>query len=119
MNARWKEGVAIQSTSLSARYCINSSLDACAGLASGSQPENSKARLYQYLLVTIPAQNSQAGRVKSVDANGQLVVELGTLNASNHFDVNAGTTLLVRVVCPTHRLTVNDLHSKIHHLSGS
>ena len=63
--------------------------------AAAYQPENSKARLYHNLMVTIPAQNSQAGVVKSVDANGQLVVELGTLNGSNHLDLNGGSTLLV------------------------
>ena len=65
------------------------------GHAAAYQTENKKAKRYQNLMVTIPAQNSQTGVVKSVDANGQLVVELGTLNGNNNFERNGKSTLLV------------------------
>lgn len=75
---------------------LNQHKDSHDGHDAAYQPENSKARLYQNLMVTIPAQDSQAGVVKSVDANGQLVVSLGALNGSNHLELSGGTTLLVR-----------------------
>lgn len=65
--------------------------------AAGFRPENSRHRLFQNLMVTVPNQGDKAGIVRSVDADGRLRIELGTLNATQHMDlVNGETTVLVR-----------------------
>ena len=47
----------------------------------GLHNDVTKARRYTSLVVTIPSQGSAPGWVKSVDAGGKLIVELGHLQA--------------------------------------
>lgn len=61
----------------------------------GFQSESSRARFYQDLMVTVASQGDQAGVVKSVDVEGQLLVEFGTFNDNRQLELNTGRTAML------------------------
>ena len=63
----------------------------CCGPA-GIQSEVAKARMYQNLLVTIPGSEYQPGIVRSVDLDGNLLVELGSFGGDQEVIINSGRT---------------------------
>ena len=69
--------------------------EALAGSFAGFQSGPSRARFYQNVMVTVPSQRDQAGVVKSVDTDGQLLVEFGVFDASHQLDLNTGRTAML------------------------
>ena len=58
----------------------------------GIQSEVAKARMYQNMLVTIPDSGYQPGIVRSVDLDGNLLVELGAFGGDQEVVINSGMT---------------------------
>lgn len=69
-------------------------------MAAGLGSDINRARLYESVLVTLTGRGGQPAVVRSVDLDGRLLVQLGTLSPDGDFVASQGLTENVVCSCP-------------------